>query len=127
MTAQPSPALAHALATVVAVDPSQRPDYDPDAPDTPETRAAYRARAAAIYDALAAAIRAGISAGIGWDEDPAPAVVAQLGPGPHPIAYVELPTGQVSWHLRPHPYPWDGAAGTTASRIAAYIATVEAS
>jgi hypothetical protein len=25
-----------------------------------------------------------------------------------PVAYIELPTGQVSWHLPQHPKPWDG-------------------
>jgi hypothetical protein len=24
-----------------------------------------------------------------------------------PVAYIELPTGQVSWHLPQHPVPWD--------------------
>lgn len=42
---------------------------------------------------------------------------------PHwPIAQIELPTGQVAWHLRPHPAPWDGH--TTAmkhGRIARFV------
>jgi hypothetical protein len=25
-----------------------------------------------------------------------------------PVAYIELPTGQVSWHLPQHPLVWDG-------------------
>lgn len=25
-----------------------------------------------------------------------------------PVAFIELPTGQVSWHLPQHPTPWDG-------------------
>ncbi len=25
-----------------------------------------------------------------------------------PVAFIELPTGQVSWHLSQHPIPWDG-------------------
>jgi hypothetical protein len=25
-----------------------------------------------------------------------------------PVAYIELPTGQVSWHLPRHPIGWDG-------------------
>lgn len=25
-----------------------------------------------------------------------------------PVAYIELPTGQVSWHLPQHPHAWDG-------------------
>lgn len=112
--------LGDALAAALAADPSQQPDRDPDQPDDEATRAAYRRRAAAIYHVLAAAIRAGVPGGISWDADPSPTVVAQLGPGPHPIAVVELPTGQVSWHLRPHPHPWDGARGQTAARIAAY-------
>lgn len=25
-----------------------------------------------------------------------------------PCVYIELPTGQVSWHMPQHPHPWDG-------------------
>lgn len=25
-----------------------------------------------------------------------------------PVAFIELPTGQVSWHIAPHPVAWDG-------------------
>lgn len=25
-----------------------------------------------------------------------------------PVVYIELPTGQVSWHMPQHPVPWDG-------------------
>lgn len=25
-----------------------------------------------------------------------------------PVAYIELPTGQVSWHMPQHPIAWDG-------------------
>ena len=25
-----------------------------------------------------------------------------------PVAFIELPTGQVSWHLQQHAHPWDG-------------------
>lgn len=25
-----------------------------------------------------------------------------------PVAFIELPTGQVTWHVAPHPVPWDG-------------------
>lgn len=25
-----------------------------------------------------------------------------------PVVYIELPTGQVSWHMPQHPEPWDG-------------------
>lgn len=25
-----------------------------------------------------------------------------------PVAFIELPTGQVSWHMPEHPIPWDG-------------------
>lgn len=25
-----------------------------------------------------------------------------------PVAYIELPTGQVSWHMPQHPVPYDG-------------------
>lgn len=42
-----------------------------------------------------------------------------------PVAYIELPTGQVSWHLPQHTVPFDGH--TTAEkhqRIARFAATV---
>jgi hypothetical protein len=40
-----------------------------------------------------------------------------------PVAFVELPTGQVSWHMPQHPLEWDGH--TTAvkfDRINTYLA-----
>ena len=42
---------------------------------------------------------------------------------PRPIVvYLELPTGQVSWHLPAHPEQWDGHdTATKYDRIAAYV------
>lgn len=33
-----------------------------------------------------------------------------------PVAFIELPLGQVSWHIPQHPIPWDGH--TTATKYA---------
>lgn len=41
-----------------------------------------------------------------------------------PVAYIELPTGQVSWHLPQHVQPWDGHSGPEkVRRIRDYAAT----
>jgi hypothetical protein len=39
-----------------------------------------------------------------------------------PVAYIELPTGQVSWHLPQHTIPWDRHdTATKYARVGAYI------
>ena len=51
-----------------------------------------------VYQAVYLAISIGFRAGFRFD----PAE-------PHwPVAFIELPTGQVSWHLPEHDIPWDG-------------------
>ncbi|SBT69324.1 hypothetical protein GA0070622_6450 [Micromonospora sediminicola] len=91
--------LASTLAAIAALDPSRRGHTGPD---TPEITAAYARRNALIWTALALAHEAGVPAGVGHDPtDPRPVVV-----------YLELPTGQVSWHLPAHPVGWDGHSTT---------------
>lgn len=51
-----------------------------------------------VFGALYAALLAGLDAGV--KVDPAE-------PG-WPVVYIELPTGQVSWHMPEHGRPWDG-------------------
>jgi hypothetical protein len=94
--------LAAILRAIENCDPSQHPEL-------PE--AAYAVRNQLVWHALVAANEAGIEAGIGWDErDPHPVVV-----------YLELPTGQCSWHLPAHPVPYDGHTHEQkAGRIKAY-------
>lgn len=75
----------------------------------------YPRRAVLIYRALGVAAWMGYACGIRIDEDQ-PA---------WPVVYIELPTGQVSWHMPQHPYGWDGH--TTAEkfyRIKRYTASV---
>ena len=58
----------------------------------------YAVRNAYVYQALGAASRLGYPVGVRLD----PAE-----PG-WPVAYIELPTGQVSWHLPAFAQAWDG-------------------
>lgn len=58
----------------------------------------YKQRNWYVLDVLRLANQIGIVAGIRIDpEDPA-----------WPVVYMELPTGQVSWHIPQHQVPWDG-------------------
>ncbi len=58
----------------------------------------YGMRNLYIYKALAESMELGYSAGIRLDpQEPE-----------WPVAYIELPTGQVSWHLPQHIKEWDG-------------------
>ena len=66
----------------------------------------YAVRNVLVLHAVAAAAFLGYPAGYRVDpDDPA-----------WPVAYIELPTGQVSWHLPQHPTAWDGH--TTAEKYA---------
>ncbi|WP_053065308.1 hypothetical protein [Micromonospora sp. RV43] len=103
--------LAGVLTEIAALDPSRRGHTGPD---TLEITAAYAERNALIWTALALAHEAGIPAGVGHDStDPRPVVV-----------YLELPTGQVSWHLPAHLTGWDGHS--TAAKYARVAAFAEA-
>jgi hypothetical protein len=51
-----------------------------------------------VLDAMAAARHAGYAVGIRVDQE-----------YPEwPVVYIQLPTGQVSWHMPEHPWEWDG-------------------
>lgn len=93
------------LAEIADVDPSR---HGHTGPDTPEITARYARRNDLVWQALAQARDAGFPSGVGFDpaDQERPVVV-----------YLELPTGQVSWHLpddgRHHNLPtyggsWDG-------------------
>ena len=58
----------------------------------------YTTRNALVLHAFTAALAAGYEAG--WRCDPQEPE--------WPVVYLELPTGQVSWHLPQHPRAWDG-------------------
>ncbi len=58
----------------------------------------YEVRYKLVFAAIGAALDAGYEAG--FRIDPAEPE--------WPVAYIELPTGQVSWHMPQHPNAWDG-------------------
>jgi hypothetical protein len=75
--------LVVALRTLHRIDQSEHPDYDK--------------RYNVVLDALLAARRCGYEAGIRIDpKEPE-----------WPVVFIELPTGQVSWHLPQHAKAWD--------------------
>lgn len=63
----------------------------------------YDTRYSLVLDALARAHHDGLVAGIGIDHISGPDM-----DGYRTVAYIELPTGQVSWHLPEHGRVWDG-------------------
>lgn len=77
----------------------------------------YPTRYRLVLQALLQARAAGMSAGIGYD--PAGLWALRI------VVYIELPTGQVSWHLPEHAVSWDGhSTPQKFLRIADYIASV---
>lgn len=63
-----------------------------------DQKSQYNNRNLFVYEAVALAIRCGYMAGIRLDpKEPE-----------WPVAFIELPTGQISWHLPQHGKPWDG-------------------
>lgn len=58
----------------------------------------YPERYALVIEAMYTAVECGLAVGIRIDpEEPE-----------WPVVYIELPTGQVSWHMPQHPVPFDG-------------------
>lgn len=58
----------------------------------------YEKRYGLVLDAMARARRLGFETGYRIDPNEPE----------WPVAYIELPTGQVSWHMPQHPKPYDG-------------------
>jgi hypothetical protein len=58
----------------------------------------YQRRQWLVYHALELSSLIGYPTGIGMDDKEPD----------WPVVYIELPTGQVSWHMPPHPVPYDG-------------------
>lgn len=79
------------------VDPSWS-GHDPKQIEEHGEQETYTIRNRGVYGLLASAAQLGLPHGFG--PDPAD-------PG-WCIAYIELPTGQISWHLPVYPGTWDG-------------------
>lgn len=92
--------LRRTLAAIAALDPSRTRHTGPD---TPEIAERYQRRNRLVFSALAQATACGLPAGVGLDPaDP-----------DHPVVvFIELPCGQVSWHLPAHQWCWDGHSTT---------------
>lgn len=73
----------------------------------------YEFRTRLVFLALAQAQAAGLLAGVRLDpEEPE-----------WPVVYIELPTGQVSWHVPQHGRPWDRHSKRTGhDRLQRYVA-----
>ena len=59
----------------------------------------YDTRNALVLACVGVALACEYEAGIRFDEKEGPE---------WPVAFIELPTGQVSWHIKAHSKPWDG-------------------
>jgi hypothetical protein len=72
----------------------------------------YAKRNILIYAALSTATDEGLEGGIRLDpQEPE-----------WPVVFIELPTGQVSWHVAAHHLPWDGHdTPTKYERVRAYL------
>lgn len=79
--------LAQLLTAIDAIDPS----YGSGDPAT------YPHRNRLVFAALGVALAAGMPGGVAADVDPDLMLV-----------YIDLPTGQVSWHVPVYPADWDG-------------------
>jgi hypothetical protein len=74
----------------------------------------YALREALVWQALDQALKAGYPAGVALDPE---------APG-WPVVYIDLPTGQVSWHQPGYARPWDGHdAAEKYRRIRVFVAT----
>lgn len=62
----------------------------------------YPRRFPLVLHALDLASALHLRCGLGWDDKPTAVV------GYRAVAYIELPTGQVSWHMPEFPAEWDG-------------------
>ena len=86
--------LALVLRRIGERDPSRRPA---DTVDPADAAHDYRIRTCLIYRALALATDAEMVCGFGIDPNEPD----------WPVAYIELPTGQVSWHMPGYPGAYD--------------------
>jgi hypothetical protein len=97
-----SPAIKGIAAGMLQLALANIEEYDTD----------YPTRYTHVLQALDWAHQAGLKAGIGFD----PAEPEW------PVVYIELPTGQVSWHMPAHPVPYDGhSTPEKYERVRAYL------
>lgn len=75
----------------------------------------YEVRYGLVFTAVDRALRCGYRAGVKNDpEQPE-----------WPVVYIDLPTGQVSWHMPEYAGPWDGhSTKMKYDRIRAYVAFI---
>lgn len=77
----------------------------------------YDRRYGLILEALAVAHSLGMPAGLGYDKNSGPDF-----DGFRAVVYIQLDTGQVSWHM-PEFFEWDGhTTEQKYERVAAYVA-----
>jgi len=82
-----------------------------------EHDADYEIRERLVWQALDQALKAGLSAGVAFDP----------GEPNWPVVYLDLPTGQVSWHQPMYGRGWDGhTTDEKYRRIDAYVASQRA-
>ena len=81
-----------------------------------DRRGDYAARECAVLSAVGTARRIGYDAGFRIDpKEPT-----------WPVAFIQLPTGQVSWHMPGFPFEWDGhGLDEKNARVKAFIASMK--
>jgi hypothetical protein len=104
--------LAEGLALIAEVDPSS-PTYQ----STGRTEAEdYAERNAAVYTCIGLALQLGYPAGVQFQ------TLAAHGERFPAVAYIDLPSGQVSWHLPAYAGTYDGHTnGDKAARIRVFV------
>jgi hypothetical protein len=105
--------LAEALVGVLTAIRDTDPSYQPNTIPEDLVPVYYTSRNTLVYSALYLASMLGYPCGI--------AVGNSLD---WPVVFIELPTGQVSWHLPAYSVRWDGhTTEEKYARIASYAAT----
>jgi hypothetical protein len=106
--------VAEQLAFIADIDPSNPLAVVTEA-EMPEAER-YDKRNKAVMMCVGAAAVAGYKAGYRFDPETPD----------WPVAYIELPSGQVAWHLPQHTEPYDlHSTGSKYARIRVFIADVE--
>lgn len=94
--------LAEILLLIDVVDQEVRTDCTEE-----DMQALYVERYGLVTMAMATAWMCGYETGILWDPINYDSMPEPTGTD-WPVVYIELPTGQVSWHMPPHKHQWDG-------------------
>lgn len=85
--------LAKLLAAIEKHDPSAD-----DSENLPNATHRYAIRNTLIWDAMVTAAEDGYRTGVAFDPNEPD----------YPVVYIDLPTGQVSWHITAYAGEWDG-------------------